>query len=208
MWLQIALDITTVLLVTVILSKYEVISWKNGGRKDRILIALLAVLTVLFYWVTGKKGYGALTMVNIGLLFVILLVAAGVDGRYQRIPNRLILSGFVGKGILLGLEIMQDADMAAEILAVSLIGCAVCFGLMFFLAVVTRQGIGYGDVKLFALIGFAVGLWDAYSILFYSALLAACYGGYLLLVAKAGKKREMPFAPFIFAGMYIVCVCR
>lgn len=78
---------------------------------------------------------------------------------------------------------------------------------MWILALLTKPGIGYGDVKLFAVIGYLAGLRYAYGILFYAALFAAGYGGALLLLKKR-KAAQMAFAPLFLQDVPGMCICR
>lgn len=206
MWLQIVLDILTILTVVTVLKKGRIVDIGVQDKRLWMQFGLLALTVAIFYYVICRKGYSVMTVLNLALVFTILLLAAAVDCKCQKIPNSLVLAGFLGKSILLGIELIQKPECAAELLAMSAAGCIASLVLLLLLSALTRHGIGYGDVKLFAMIGYAMGIWDAYSILFYSALFAACYGGYLLLVVKAGKEHKMPFAPFVFAGMYAVCL--
>lgn len=206
MWVQIILDILTISIVLAGFQKYRVMNIRGGGKKIYFICAFLILAVAGFYFGVVQKGYGVITILNIFLIFTLLLLAAGVDYKFQKIPNLLVGIGFIGKSTLLVAEIGQNMGAAFEILAISLIGCMGSLLLMLLLSALTRHGIGYGDVKLFAMIGYAFGLWDTYSILFYSALFAALYGGYLLAIKKAGKEHKMPFAPFVFAGMYLVCI--
>lgn len=206
MWLQIVLDILTILTAAAVLKKMQIVEIKARERKSRLQYGLLALTVAVFYGIICRKGYSVITVLNLAIVFTILLAAAAVDFKYQKIPNSLVLAGFVGKSILMGIELIQKPECAVQILLMAAAGCIASFVLLLLLSALTRHGIGYGDVKLFAMIGYAMGIRDTYSILFYSAFFAACYGGYLLLVVKTGKEHKMPFAPFVFAGMYAVCL--
>ena len=76
-------------------------------------------------------------------------------------------------------------------------------GLLFLLiAIVSRGGMGWGDVKMAALIGTVTG----YMVLV-ALFLAVIFGGLVavtLLLAKIRKRKEgVPFAPFLSLGAVV-----
>ena len=82
-----------------------------------------------------------------------------------------------------------------------LAGFALLGGTTLLLAVLTRGQIGGGDIKLFALVGLALG-WEAgLAVLAGSTLIAAAFALPLLVLrlVKPGWRRirELPMAPFI-----------
>ena len=66
---------------------------------------------------------------------------------------------------------------------------------------ICKKGMGYGDIKLFGVIGYYVGPQTVLGVLFFSLLFAAVYSILLLLMKKIKAKDEIPFVPFIFAGL-------
>lgn len=69
----------------------------------------------------------------------------------------------------------------------------ICYG-------ITRGGIGAGDVKLLAVLGYWMGGGAIFTVIFLTVLSAALGGGMGLLFRKVSLKQEMPFAPFVLAG--------
>ena len=77
------------------------------------------------------------------------------------------------------------------------VGGGIGFAIFFLLAVISRGGMGWGDVKLAALIGLATG----FPLLLVALEIAALLGGAValtLLIAKKKKRREaIAFGPFL-----------
>ena len=87
-----------------------------------------------------------------------------------------------------------------EGLVSSLLGTLVA-ALIFALAfLISRDGIGPGDVKLMIAVAFYLGLELFLRALFFISLISALFSLILLAVKQATKKTALPFAPFIFAG--------
>ena len=64
----------------------------------------------------------------------------------------------------------------------------------------TRGGVGAGDVKLFAVLGFYFGSGPIFTVVFLTIVYAAVYNIVKLVMKKTDLKQEIPFAPFIFLG--------
>ncbi len=65
---------------------------------------------------------------------------------------------------------------------------------------ISNEALGMGDVWIMGSILAVMGVMDGIGILFLSFLLAALYGGSLLMVKKAGRKKTFPFVPFLLLG--------
>ncbi len=89
----------------------------------------------------------------------------------------------------------------------SLIGMVAGYGVFWlvarlFLLVTGREGMGYGDFKLLAMLGAFLG-WQALPfVVFASSLVGAVAGSLWLLVSRKGARAEIPFGPYLaLAGM-------
>lgn len=63
--------------------------------------------------------------------------------------------------------------------------------------VVSKGGMGGGDMKLFGLLGFVMGVEALLLTFFLSALSGAIVGGALLTTKVISRKQPIPFGPFI-----------
>jgi len=81
--------------------------------------------------------------------------------------------------------------------AYAALGGGIGFALFLLIAIVSRGGMGWGDVKLAALIGLATG----FPLVFLAIIMGAILGGIVavaLVIAKRRKRREtIPFGPFL-----------
>jgi prepilin peptidase CpaA len=112
------------------------------------------------------------------VLLIVVLVAAGYDLRYRRIPNWLTASG-----VLAGLAMNTFLLQGWQGVKLSLIGLAVGFGVYFVLYAL--RAMGAGDVKLMAAVGTVVGP----SYWFRIFLITAMLGGVLAILFSLLKKR-------------------
>ena len=127
-------------------------------------------------------------------LFIIIFV---IDLEQGLILNKVVYPGMV-VAFLLALYpwpwLTQSIGMRV---AYAALGGGIGFTLFLLIALVSRGGMGWGDVKLAALIGLATG----FPLVFLAIIMGAILGGIVavsLVIAKRRKRREtIPFGPFL-----------
>lgn len=85
----------------------------------------------------------------------------------------------------------------------SLIGLVSAGGLLLFIALLSKGGMGGGDIKLAAVIGLYLGWPNALLAMFLACFLAGIVGILLILLKIKSRKDIIPFGPFIAAASYI-----
>lgn len=129
----------------------------------------------------------ALTLIS---MFIIIIVS---DIHYMIIPDKILIwfAGiFLFERIIWPLAPWWD----------SLIGAVTGFVLLLVIALVSKGGMGFGDVKLYALLGFILGFKLVLMSFFLSTLYGAVIGGLALLFRIVKRRQPIPFGPFIAAG--------
>lgn len=127
----------------------------------------------------------------IALLLISLVVIVSISDLHKMlIPNRVLL--FFGITIF-----VIRLFMPTELWWDAYVGALLGFGLLYLIAVVSKGGMGGGDIKLFAVLGLFVGVKGILLTLFLAAFLGMLFGLFLLLTRKLKRKQPMPFAPFI-----------
>ena len=130
-----------------------------------------------------------------------LLLVVRADLREFRIPDRVLGYGTMGVVALLALTAAAAGDIALLRRAVA--GALVSFGIYLVLHLVARGAIGFGDVKLAALIGLVTGWFGAGAALVAVAagFVAAGLTAIVLLITRQGTKHTaIPLAPFMALG--------
>ncbi|KAB7708613.1 prepilin peptidase [Bacillus aerolatus] len=150
-----------------------------------------ACLFAAAYAVFGLQFPFLKALILISLLSIIFIS----DVVYMIIPNKILLFFtclFFIEWLFLSMPLKLDA----------LIGAAVSFILMMIVAAACRGGIGGGDIKLFTLLGFALGL-KGFFLTFFLSLWLGTIGGLLgMLLGKVKRRQPFPFGPFIaFASL-------
>ena len=150
---------------------------------------LTGILFALAPYVFGWSGelIVALTFIS---MFMIITVS---DIHYMIIPDKILVwfaGVFLLERIIWPLNPWWD----------SLLGAVSGFLLLLIIAVVSKGGMGFGDVKLYALIGIVLGFKLVLLSFFLSTLFGAVIGGLALLLRVVKKRQPIPFGPFIAAG--------
>jgi len=77
------------------------------------------------------------------------------------------------------------------------VGGSIGFVLLLLIAIISRGGMGWGDVKLAALIGLATGFPLVLVALVIGAIIGGLVAVALLIAKKRGRKEAIPFGPFL-----------
>lgn len=155
---------------------------------------------------------GALVGLGVGtawpLLYLLPLVPVGValalvDLRTRLLPTAVVRPTLVGVVLLGSLAAYLERDLDALVRAG--IATVVVFGVFFALWWIHPPGMGYGDVRLSAVLGFALGYlgWAEVLVGIYGAFLVFAVPG--LFVAIFRRSRAVlavayPFGPFLLGG--------
>jgi leader peptidase (prepilin peptidase)/N-methyltransferase len=197
------------------LQNIPVISWlvlrgRCASCKARISARYpLVELTtgVLSAWVAWHFGFGAPAACAL-LVTWALIALTGIDIDHQLLPDNITLP-LMWAGLLAAVAIGQVAGAALPVSPQdALIGAAagyISLWLVFhaFKLVTGKEGMGYGDFKLFA----ALGAWLGWKVLPMIIVLSAATGavlGILMIVLRGRDRRApMPFGPYLAAAGWL-----
>jgi len=151
------------------------------------------LIFALLYWHYGLSvGLGV--MAFYACLFIIIFV---IDLEHGLILNKVVYPGMVVALLLALLPQPWLTQWIVTGIANAALGGAIGFAILFLIAILSRGGMGWGDVKLAALIGLATG----FPLVFFSIIMGAILGGIVavaLVIAKKRKRRQtIPFGPFL-----------
>ena len=155
------------------------------------------------------NSWGWLLLAYIAAVTVPLFV---IDIRSRRLPNRLVLPGYLVAAVSLVLVGATHGDLSATVIPWSVFSAeliALISGgayMLFLLLLSLTGGMGMGDVKLAGVLGIAAGLVDP-TVSALSPLLAFGLGGLasaVILIARRGTRTSrIPFGPFMLLGFWI-----
>jgi len=166
---------------------------KGCGVKVSPIYCFTEIVTALLFALCYVK-FGFTAELAVALLFVSLLVIINVsDIAYMLIPNKILL-------FFLPFLIVSRIVSPLEPWWDSLLGAVIGFSVLLLIAVVSKGGMGGGDIKLFLLIGLVLGTIHTLLTLFLASVVGMIVGGIVLKVRGQGRKTPLPFGPSIAVG--------
>jgi leader peptidase (prepilin peptidase)/N-methyltransferase len=154
-----------------------------------IFECLNGLLFVYSFYVFGWSMETLLAWTLVSLLLIIVVS----DLSYMLIPNKILL-------FFLPVFLLERAVISLNPWWDSLLGGTIGFLLLLLIAVVSKGGMGGGDVKLFALLGFVVGVKLVLLAFLLSCLTGSVFGMIGLATGHVKRGEPMPFGPFIAIG--------
>ena len=125
------------------------------------------------------------------------------DLKSKKIPNNLIIAMIFAWALTMAPQLLLNTEAAVLLLKESGLGFLTGGGLFLFVYLISRRGLGGGDVKFMAAAGLYTGFFGILSAMLYGCVLAALAGFSLLIAKKIGRKDSIPLAPFLYAGILI-----
>ncbi|SFQ48095.1 type 4 prepilin peptidase 1 Aspartic peptidase. MEROPS family A24A [Psychrobacillus psychrotolerans] len=163
---------------------------RGCGTKIHWVYPVMELATgLLFAFAYYQLGF-TLELV-VALLFISLLVIITVsDIAYMLIPDKILLFFLIP---LIVLRVFEPLSPWWD----SIVGAVVGFGVLFLIAIVSKGGMGGGDIKLFFVIGLVLGWVPTLLTLFLASIIGTVIGVISLRRTKQGRKTPIPFGPSI-----------
>jgi leader peptidase (prepilin peptidase)/N-methyltransferase len=182
-----------------------VLSWivlRGRCRHCRTPIPLRYPLVEL----ASALGAGALTLLVSDpvravagmLLYWILLVLTVIDLDHRVLPDEITLPG-IWLGLLVNVPGILTSLRSAVLGAV--VGYLALWSLFHVFRLLTgKEGMGYGDFKLYALLGAWLGLSELPLVVLVASAFGSVVGLGLIATRRLGRDTPIPFGPFLAAG--------
>lgn len=160
------------------------------------LYPVIELMTAVLFIIVYLKFGSGMALIKYLLVTALLLMVTFIDLEHYIIPNSLILAGLITGVIFLPLT--REYTLAG-----ALFGITFTAGFLLLLNIVSRGGMGMGDVKFGAFIGIILG-WPLSLLAVFLACLAAGLTGALLLTARRKSRKDpIPFGPFLSLGTFV-----
>lgn len=172
------------------------------NRKLYLLGAIVSsiVLITLFQTVYHLHWLSCIRLLS---LVLIMFPIGIIDARVTKIPNKILLFAMMLRIILFVPEFIISPEMVLYSFKECLIAMLVFGGFFFLIALIFKNSIGMGDVKLFAVIGFYQGIWGGINSIFFSQLVAFFLAIILLITKKKNRNDSISFGPSALIGTMI-----
>lgn len=180
-------------------------SKKLSKSKKIIIILILIILSGCAEFFLLRNTTSVMDQVKMSIALACLVGTAGNDYREQRIPNifSMIMATTGIVCLIAGVLVQRDGAMAYVVSSLyATIGVAVC---LIFAAILTKQGIGMGDIKALCALALIGGVYTICGTLFFGMCACVCCTVFLLLTKRKKMNESVPFGPFIYIG-YIITI--
>lgn len=175
------------------------------GFKGRMYYIILAISAIFAF----ACGYFAAVYLRadtrwfaaLWLAFSVLACITVTDWQLFLIPNKCSLVLLAGGCLLLVWEWIAKGAFPTAYALEGVISLVVCLVVLLLMSLVSRGGIGAGDVKIASTLAFILGLRAVCYILVIALLLSAVSSAVLLLTKKKHLKDLLPLGPFMWLAM-------
>ncbi len=179
----------------------EIVPFKG---KALILITIICFVIALAVQISLYKNTAIVNFIKLYGLLLILICAGIIDYKRRIIPNSLIIFGLIFRTAIYIYEIFK-VEGFKDIIINDLIGFAIGFVFLGLVSFLTKGALGFGDAKLFGIIGITGGSFCTYSTLLVSLIISSVFAIVNIARKKMGRKDTFPFGPCITVG-YVIAV--
>jgi prepilin signal peptidase PulO-like enzyme (type II secretory pathway) len=170
----------------------------------KTLLICAGIIFIISVWLIIYAGkLDAFLMLQLASIIVFGYIAMVFDLETKLIPNGLIMTMLSVWVFTMTLQLFVDTEAAVRLLRDSVLGFAIGGGLFLLVYIISRKGLGGGDVKFMAAAGLYLGFWGTIPVILYGTVIAAITGGVLIFLKKINRKDAIPLAPFLFIGIVI-----
>ncbi|MFB9325205.1 prepilin peptidase [Paenibacillus aurantiacus] len=169
---------------------------RHCGTKVSFVYPLGELATgVLFAGMYLRFGL-SLELISALLLASLLVIITVSDLKYMLIPNKVLLFFLP---FMIVARILHHELPLWQYIGGALFGG----GILLLVHLFSGGRMGFGDIKLFAVLGLVIGLPNTIVALLLSCLLGVVIGGMLQMLGLIERKQPVPFGPFLAVGSLI-----
>ncbi len=126
--------------------------------------------------------------------------AALFDYEKNIIPNRLLAPPLIASVLLIVIDVLKTPGLWRSSIGTYAIAALLSGGVFLVSRLVTRGGVGAGDIKLFFVLGMMLGFKGVLNVMLYTVLSTFAYSVYLLVTKRGKLNDSIPLGPFVFIG--------
>lgn len=172
--------------------------------RSLIMLTMICVACFLAAQISLYKNTTLINFIKLFGLAFIVITAGVIDLKRKIIPNILIILGLIFRAAIYVYEILFSADDLKTIFTNDLLGFAIGFLFLAVVSLLSKGALGFGDAKLFGVIGLVSGAFCTYSTLLLSLVISAVVSLVNIARKKMGRKDTLPFGPCIAVGYLLV----
>jgi len=210
MIISIITAIVLYIISTIYLDRYYQLETASGiaryslsRKRNQFFTGAYLCIGLAIGWLFPRYGYPSVAIIKTMYLIAVILVIADIDRKEHIIPNKSLIILLWPAFLFRVAEIIITPSNWINIVGSAVIGGALGGGIFLMAHLISRAGIGAGDVKLFAVLGLYVGNYAVVGIMLISLLVTAVVGGSRVIRKKINLKEAVPFAPYVAVGVIL-----
>ncbi len=172
----------------------KIYTYKQMQLRESIVVLLTGILFIFIYKENGIN----ITTLYIMMLSLTLIIISFVDIEHYIIPNEILIVGIF-------LSVVFNLSTQTLISSNNIIGGVICGSIMMLSIycieyILGKEVMGKGDIKLFSMVGFFLGLKLGLLTIILSMYIASLYGICIILYSYIKKRKYnsmIPYGPFI-----------
>ena len=189
-----------------------------GGKISWVYPLVETLTAVLFYLLFMKYGFQSPFFVN-AVFFSILVILIFIDLFERLLPDVFTLGGLAFVFVMAPLQSVEFFPDAGPMSFYSVrwryydsfLGVLMGAGFLWLVAEIYLrmkkvEGMGFGDIKMMAMVGAFLGWQHTWMTILLGSLLGALVGSIYIYTLGRGVKYELPFGSFLAVGAMIATV--
>lgn len=174
-------------------------SCKTPLSKQYPLVELFtAIVSVIVGWHFGVSWQALAAL----FLSWSLIAASGIDISHKLLPDSITLP-LLWLGILLSF-FNVFVDLESSVIGAMAGYMSLWSVFMLFKLLTGKEGMGYGDFKLLAMLGAWAGWKMLFAIILTSSVVGAVVGITMIILKKRDRNTQIPFGPYLAAAGWMV----
>ena len=168
---------------------------RHCGAKYSLRYPLVEILTGILFVISGFFKLPGISLLLLWICVSLLIVITFIDIDHQIIMDRMQVLLLIFSSLYVYFTTVNYAD--------HLFGSAIAGGLMMIIYLISRGGMGAGDVKLSFVLGLWLGVQGVLVCLMIAFILGGIVGATLLILKIKSRKDPIPFGPYLCLGAFV-----
>lgn len=172
----------------------------SGKTAKILLFVLIGIFSASCGYFCQMNASDLLSYFKLALGMLVLFAVVITDMELFVIPNLFVLILLGGRIVFFIAELFIYGQTALMLLLNNFVVGIVVMVFLLIMSKITRGGLGAGDIKLYAALGFLCGVNTVVFALFFALVLSAVLSIILLILKKKKFRDSFPMGPFVCLG--------
>ena len=185
--------------VITLFQKYNSFILNNKNLK-MFFVVICACFSGWCGYVAYIHSISMLSMIKMTITMCVLSCIFITDMEFMIIPNICSVCMVICRLVIMLLEFIWLREEVIAWVLNSICAMIISLILLVIVSVLTRGGIGMGDVKILSSLGFMCGIRAVYFSVMFAFIFCAIVSTVFLVIKKKTLKDSLPLGPFIWLG--------